>query len=111
MKIYFHGTTDDVTGSAYHVKTKHASVVVDCGLCQGGKEARAQNRQRAKLEGGRLHTVVLSHAHLDHVGRLPLRTKAGYGGLTGGDFFAARGIAFCEGGVSMAANRIVGICP
>lgn len=80
MKIYFHGATGDVTGSAYHVKTKHASVLVDCGLYQGGKETRAKNRQRAKLEGGRLDAVVLSHAHLDHVGRLPLLTKHDYQG-------------------------------
>jgi metallo-beta-lactamase family protein len=80
MKIYFHGATGDVTGSAYHVKTKRASVLVDCGLYQGGKEARAKNRQRARLEGGRLDAVVLSHAHLDHTGRLPLLTKAGYQG-------------------------------
>jgi metallo-beta-lactamase family protein len=80
MKIYFHGATGDVTGSAYHVKTKHASVLVDCGLFQGGKESRTKNRQRAKLEGGKLDAVVLSHAHLDHVGRLPLLTKAGYQG-------------------------------
>jgi metallo-beta-lactamase family protein len=39
MKIYFHGATGDMTGSAYHVKTKHASVLVNCGLFQGGKEA------------------------------------------------------------------------
>ena len=39
MKIYFHGATGDVTGSAYHVKTKHASVLVDCGFYQGGKKA------------------------------------------------------------------------
>jgi len=80
MKIYFHGAAGDVTGSAYHVKTKHASVLVDCGLYQGGKEARAKNRQRARLEGGKLDAVVLSHAQLDHVGRLPLLTKAGYHG-------------------------------
>jgi len=80
MKIFFHGATGDVSGSAYHVKSKHASVLVDCGLYQGGKETRAKNRQRAKLEGGRLDAVVLSHAHLDHVGRLPLLTKAGYRG-------------------------------
>lgn len=72
MKIYFHGAAGDVTGSAYHVKTKHASVLVDCGLYQGGKETRAKNRQRARLEGGRLDAVVLTHAHLDHTGRLPL---------------------------------------
>ena len=80
MKIYFHGAAGDVTGSAYHMKTKHASVLVDCGLYQGGKEVRVKNRQRAKLEGGKLDAVVLSHAHLDHVGRLPLLTKAGYQG-------------------------------
>jgi metallo-beta-lactamase family protein len=74
MKIYFHGATGDVTGSAYHVETKHGSMLVDCGLYQGGKESRAKNRQRAKLEGGKLDAVVLSHAHLDHVGRLPLLT-------------------------------------
>ncbi|MBZ0160783.1 MAG: MBL fold metallo-hydrolase [bacterium] len=80
MKIYFHGATGGVTGSAYHVTTKHASVLVDCGLFQGSKEERAKNRHRAKLEGGRLDAVVLTHAHLDHVGRLPLLTKHGYQG-------------------------------
>lgn len=80
MKIYFHGATGDVTGSAYHVKTKHASVLIDCGLFQGGKEERAKNRQRARLESGRLDAVVLTHAHLDHVGRLPLLTQQGYHG-------------------------------
>ena len=54
MKIHFHGATGDVTGSAYHVVTKHASVLVDCGLFQGGKEEKAKNRSRAKLEGGKL---------------------------------------------------------
>ena len=81
MKIYFYGATGDVTGSAYHVKTKHSSVLVDCGLYQGDRETRAKNRPRAKLEGGRLDAVVLSHGHLDHVGCLPLLTKHGYQGL------------------------------
>ena len=38
MKIYFYGVTGDVTGSAYRVRTKQVSVLVDCGLFQGGKE-------------------------------------------------------------------------
>jgi len=80
VKIYFHGAVGDVTGSAYHVKSKRASVLVDCGLYQGGKESRTKNRQRVGIAGGKLDAVVLSHAHLDHVGRLPLLTKAGYQG-------------------------------
>lgn len=78
MKIHFHGATGDVTGSAYHVVTKDASILVDCGLFQGGKEEKAKNRRKARLEGGRLDAVVLSHGHLDHIGRLPLLTRKGY---------------------------------
>src|SRR4051812_4040375 len=80
MKIRFHGATGDVTGSAYHVLTKHASVLVDCGLFQGDRETKAKNRNHEPLEGGRLDAVVLTHGHLDHIGRLPLLTNKGYDG-------------------------------
>src|SRR5262245_57708185 len=80
MRIRFLGATGDVTGSAYHVMTKRASLLVDCGMYQGGRDAGTKNRRKANLEGGRLDAVVLTHCHLDHVGRLPLLVKAGYTG-------------------------------
>jgi len=67
----------EVTGSAYYVQTKQASVLVDCGLFQGGKKSEALNRPpttpRQKLDA-----VLVTHGHLDHTGRLPLLAKRGH---------------------------------
>src|SRR4030095_350337 len=80
MRIHFLGATGDVTGSAYQVVTKHASILVDCGMFQGGKKEKAKNRREGRIEGGRLDAVLLTHGHLDHVGRLPILTRKGYEG-------------------------------
>jgi metallo-beta-lactamase family protein len=78
MKIRFLGAAGDVTGSAYHVTTNEASILVDCGFYQGSKELNAKNRRKANIGG--LDGVVLTHGHLDHIGRLPLLTRNGYKG-------------------------------
>src|SRR5262245_20749762 len=80
MNIHFHGAAGDVTGSAYLVRTEHASVLVDCGMVQGSQQAGGKNRAVPRLTGGKLDAVLLTHGHLDHVGRLPILTKRGYEG-------------------------------
>jgi metallo-beta-lactamase family protein len=75
MKITIIGAAGgEVTGSAYYVQTKQASVLVDCGMFQGGKKAEALNRLPAR-PNHQLDAVLITHAHLDHTGRLPLLAK------------------------------------
>ncbi len=66
----------EVTGSAYLVETETARVLVDCGIFQGGKKAEALNRFDLK-DVSSLDAVLVTHAHLDHTGRLPLLSKMG----------------------------------
>jgi metallo-beta-lactamase family protein len=81
MKITVRGAGGgEVTGSAYLVQTREAKVLVDCGLFQGARKVENYNRIPMKGAFAKLDAVVLTHAHLDHTGRLPLLTRAGYGG-------------------------------
>jgi metallo-beta-lactamase family protein len=70
----------EVTGSAYLVEASSANVLVDCGFFQGSRKAENYNRLPKRGGVSRLNAVVLTHAHLDHTGRLPLLTKAEYNG-------------------------------
>ena len=80
MKITLYGAAGEVTGSAYHLQTNRASLLVDFGLFQGGKMTEKRNRAPRGLNARQLDAVVLTHAHLDHSGRLPLLAKQGYSG-------------------------------
>lgn len=81
MKITILGAGGgEVTGSAYLVQTKSANVLVDCGLFQGQKKLENYNRLPRKGAINNLNSVILTHAHLDHTGRLPLLTNVGYSG-------------------------------
>ena len=70
----------EVTGSSYVVETASANVMVDCGFFQGPKKLENFNRLPTRGAVTRLDAVVLTHAHLDHTGRLPLLMKADYKG-------------------------------
>jgi metallo-beta-lactamase family protein len=81
MKITLLGAAGgEVTGSAYLVQTEAANVMVDCGLFQGSQKIGNFNRLPTVDALKHLHSVVLTHAHLDHTGRLPLLTRFDYTG-------------------------------
>ncbi len=80
MKISFHGAAGEVTGSCHLVETTAGRILLDCGLIQGGKERHERNRAPFEFVAADIDVVVLSHAHIDHSGRLPLLRKAGYRG-------------------------------
>lgn len=79
MKITFHGAAGEVTGSAYLVETDRARVLVDFGMFHGAQSGE-KNCVPEDLSPKELNAVLVTHAHLDHTGRLPLLIKAGYRG-------------------------------
>jgi metallo-beta-lactamase family protein len=80
IKLGFYGAAGEVTGSCYLVSTDRARVMIDMGMHQGEAEADDHNRRLPPIALKSLNAVVLTHAHLDHCGRLPLLTKHGYRG-------------------------------
>ncbi len=80
MKITFLGGTETVTGSKFLVETAQTRVLVDCGLFQGYKWLRERNRQLLPLDVQHLDAVILTHAHLDHSGYIPVLYKQGFTG-------------------------------
>jgi metallo-beta-lactamase family protein len=80
MRITFLGGAGTVTGSKYLVEIANKKILVDCGLFQGRKELRLRNWQPFPLDPKSIDAVILTHAHLDHSGYLPVLIKSGYEG-------------------------------
>lgn len=93
MKLTFLGAAGTVTGSKYLLEHGSRKVLVDCGLFQGYKHLRELNWEDLPFEPGALDCVVLTHAHLDHSGALPLLVRRGFRG----PIFATQGtIDLCQ---------------
>ena len=80
MKIKFCGAAAGVTGSCHLLSTENHKILLDCGQFQGGKAQDALNEEPFPFDPAEIECVVLSHAHIDHCGRLPLLVKRGFRG-------------------------------
>lgn len=81
MQLEFYGASSgDVTGSCHILRFDKYTVLFDCGLIQGGRAATERNREPFPFDAAKIDAVVLSHAHIDHSGRLPLLVKRGFRG-------------------------------
>jgi metallo-beta-lactamase family protein len=80
MRLSFHGAAQGVTGSCHLVETAGAKILVDCGLYQGGRRIEEENREPFGFEPSEIDYLLLTHAHLDHCGRIPLLTARGFRG-------------------------------
>jgi metallo-beta-lactamase family protein len=80
MQLEFYGAAGEVTGSCHVLRVGGARVLLDCGLVQGGEDPEARNRAPFPFDAATIDAVILSHAHIDHCGRLPLLYKRGFRG-------------------------------
>ena len=80
MKLEFFGAAGEVTGSCHVITVAGKRILLDCGLIQGGRKQTARNRDPWPFDPASVDAVVLSHAHIDHSGRLPLLIRDGFDG-------------------------------
>ena len=80
MKVKFCGASIGVTGSCHLISTENHKVLLDCGQFQGGKEMDKMNEEEFPFNPAEIECVILSHAHIDHCGRIPLLVKRGFKG-------------------------------
>jgi len=80
MKLEFHGADQNVTGSCHLLEVAGKKLLIDCGLYQGGREMDEENAEPFGFDPAGIDYLLLTHAHLDHCGRIPLLVKQGFSG-------------------------------
>ncbi len=80
MKLTSYGAAEEVTGSCHLLEVGNRRVLLDCGMIQGRRKDEARNRDRFPFDPATLDAVILSHAHIDHSGRLPILVRYGFSG-------------------------------
>ena len=80
MKLSFHGAAEEVTGSCYIIENAQTKIMVDCGMFQGTLFSDERNHAAFPFDPRSIDAVVITHAHLDHTGRLPKLVAAGFTG-------------------------------
>ncbi len=80
MRISFHGAAQGVTGSCHLVECDGKRILIDCGMYQGGHELSEENARPFGFDPADIDYLLLTHAHLDHCGRIPLLVKGGFRG-------------------------------
>ncbi len=81
MKISFHGGAQEVTGACHLLETKDVKILLDCGLFQGGRTIQEHNYENFGFNPAEIDFLCVSHAHLDHIGRIPKLVKEGFKGI------------------------------
>ena len=80
MRVHFHGAAGQVTGSMHLVECAGKRVLLDCGMRQGSREMEAANFEPFPFDPASIDALVASHAHIDHIGRIPLLVARGFRG-------------------------------
>ena len=79
-KVGFFGAIDAVTGSNFLFESNGKRIMIDCGLFQGDKFADDRNREKFEFDPASIDILVVTHAHIDHIGRIPKLVKEGFRG-------------------------------
>ena len=80
MRLSCHGAAGQVTGSCHLVKVGNARILIDCGMFQGGREIEEENSEPFGFDPAEIDVLLLTDAHLDHCGRIPLLVSKGFRG-------------------------------